>query len=159
MINWTLAKKEKLMTFITTPNFRSFVGFDTLFDELEKVSNFKENSYPAYNIEKTGELSYEITIALAGFNKNQLSIEFEKSVLTVATVNDEPAGNRNYLHKGIATRSFTKQFRLAENVEIDNASFENGLLIIKLYKNITEADLPRKIVINAKSKRLQTRAA
>ncbi|MDG2474857.1 MAG: Hsp20 family protein [Paracoccaceae bacterium] len=147
------------MTFISTPNFRSFVGFDSLFDELEKVSNFKENSYPAYNIEKTGDLSYEITIALAGFKESQLSIEVEQSVLTISTVNEESLENRNYLHKGIATRAFTKQFRLAENVEVDNASFENGLLIVKLHKNIPEADLPRKIEINAKPKKIATRAA
>ena len=147
------------MTFISTPNFRSFVGFDSLFDELEKVSNFKENSYPAYNIEKTGDLSYEITIALAGFKESQLSIEVEQSVLTISTVNEDSLENRNYLHKGIATRAFTKQFRLAENVEVDNASFENGLLIVKLHKNIPEADLPRKIEINAKPKKIATRAA
>tara|TARA_A100001015_G_scaffold186309_1_gene207345 strand:- start:1472 stop:1915 length:444 start_codon:yes stop_codon:yes gene_type:complete len=147
------------MTFITTPNFRSFVGFDSLFDELEKVSNFKENSYPAYNIEKTGELSYEITIALAGFNETQLNIEVEQSVLTISTLNEDPVENRNYIHKGIATRAFTKQFRLAENVEVDNASFENGLLVVKLHKNIPEADLPRKIEINAKPKKIATRAA
>ena len=147
------------MTFISTPNFRSFVGFDSLFDELEKVSNFKENSYPAYNIEKTGDLSYEITIALAGFKESQLSIEVEQSVLTISTVNEESLENRNYLHKGIATRAFTKQFRLAENVEVDNASFENGLLVVKMHKNIPEADLPRKIEINAKPKKIATRAA
>ena len=147
------------MTFITTPNFRSFVGFDSLFDELEKVSNFKENSYPAYNIEKTGELSYEITIALAGFKETQLNIEVEQSVLTISTLNEDPAENRNYIHKGIATRAFTKQFRLAENVEVDNASFENGLLVVKLHKNIPEADLPRKIEINAKPGKIATRAA
>ena len=147
------------MTFITTPNFRSFVGFDSLFDELEKVSNFKENSYPAYNIEKTGELSYEITIALAGFKETQLNIEVEQSVLTISTLNEDPVENRNYIHKGIATRAFTKQFRLAENVEVDNASFENGLLVVKLHKNIPEADLPRKIEINAKPKKIATRAA
>ena len=147
------------MTFITTPNFRSFVGFDSLFDELEKVSNFKENSYPAYNIEKTGELSYEITIALAGFKETQLNIEVEQSVLTISTLNDDPVENRNYIHKGIATRAFTKQFRLAENVEVDNASFENGLLVVKLHKNIPEADLPRKIEINAKPKKIATRVA
>ena len=147
------------MTFITTPNFRSFVGFDSLFDELEKVSNFKENSYPAYNIEKTGDNSYEITIALAGFKETQLNIELERSVLTISTLNEDSAENRNYLHKGIATRAFTKQFRLAENVEVDNASFENGLLVVKLHKNIPEADLPRKIEINAKPKKIATRAA
>lgn len=147
------------MTFITTPNFRSFVGFDSLFDELERVSNFKENSYPAYNIEKTGDFSYEITIALAGFKETQLNIELEQSVLTISTLNEDLAENRNYLHKGIATRAFTKQFRLAENVEVDNASFENGLLVVKLHKNIPEADLPRKIEINAKPKKIATRAA
>ena len=147
------------MTFITTPNFRSFVGFDSLFDELEKVSNFKENSYPAYNIEKTGDLSYEITIALAGFKETQLNIELERSVLTISTLNEDSAENRNYLHKGIATRAFTKQFRLAENVEVDNASFENGLLVVRLHRNIPEADLPRKIEINAKPKKIGTRAA
>jgi molecular chaperone IbpA len=147
------------MTFITTPNFRSFVGFDSLFDELEKVSNFKENSYPAYNIEKTGDLSYEITIALAGFKETQLNIEIEQSVLTISTLNEDPLEDRNYIHKGIATRAFTKQFRLAENVEVDNASFENGLLVVKLHKNIPEADLPRKIEINAKPKKIATRAA
>ena len=147
------------MTFITTPNFRSFVGFDSLFDELEKVSTFKENSYPAYNIEKTGELSYEITIALAGFKETQLNIEVEQSVLTISTLNEDPVENRNYIHKGIATRAFTKQFRLAENVEVDNASFENGLLVVKLHKNIPEADLPRKIEINAKPKKIATQAA
>ena len=147
------------MTFISTPNFRSFVGFDSLFDELEKVSNFKENSYPAYNIEKTGDLSYEITIALAGFKESQLSIEVEQSVLTISTVNEESLENRNYLHKGIATRAFTKQFRLAENVEVDNASFENGLLIVKMHKNIPEEDLPRKIEINVKPSKIATRAA
>ena len=147
------------MTFITTPNFRSFVGFDSLFDELEKVSNFKENSYPAYNIEKTGDNSYEITIALAGFKETQLNIEVERSVLTISTLNEDPLEDRNYIHKGIATRAFTKQFRLAENVEVDNASFENGLLVVKLHKNIPEADLPRKIEINAKPKKIATRAA
>ena len=147
------------MTFITTPNFRSFVGFDSLFDELEKVSNFKENSYPSYNIEKTGDHSYEITVALAGFKETQLNIEVERSVLTISTLNEEPTEDRNYLHKGIATRAFTKQFRLAENVEVDNASFENGLLVVKLHKNIPEADLPRKIEINAKPKKIATQAA
>ena len=147
------------MTFITTPYFRSFVGFDTLFDELEKVSNFKENSYPSYNIEKTGELSYEITIALAGFKESQLSLELERSVLTISTTSENAADDRNYLHKGIATRAFTKQFRLAENVEIDDATFENGMLIIKLHKNIPEADLPRKISINSKQRKLSARVA
>lgn len=147
------------MTFITTPYFRSFVGFDSLFDELEKVSNFKENSYPSYNIEKTGELSYEITIALAGFNESQLNVELERSVLTISTTSENAVENRNYLHKGIATRAFTKQFRLAENVEIDNATFENGMLVIKLHKNIPEADLPRKIAINSKQKKLSARVA
>ena len=96
---------------------------------------------------------------MAGFKENQLNIQLEQSVLTISTSNDEYSENRNYLHKGIATRAFTKQFRLADNVEVDHASFEDGLLIINLQKNIPEADLPRKIEINRKVKKINTRAA
>ena len=99
------------MTFITTPLARSFVGFDNLFDELEKVATFKEGSYPAYNIEKTSDSTYEITIALAGFKKNQIEVELEQNRLTISANSDNDEPLRDYVHKGIATRSFTKQFR------------------------------------------------
>jgi len=147
------------MTFLTTPFVRSFVGFDNLFDELEKVSNFKETTYPAYNIEKTDSNAYEITIALAGFKEKQLEIEVAQNVLTISALNDQTEQNRNFVHKGIATRAFKKQFRLAEHVEVENAIFENGMLIIRLFKSIPEAEMPRKIQINTKLRKIAPKAA
>ena len=136
------------MTFITTPFMRSFVGFDNLFDELQKVSAVKENSYPAFNIEKTGDYSYEISLALAGFVESDIEIDLKQCVLSIRANNKEKNDKRNFIHKGIAQRAFTKQFRLAENVEVNGANFENGILIISLTKIIPEEDKPRKIKIN-----------
>ena len=136
------------MTFITTPFMRSFVGFDNLFDELQKVSAVKENSYPAFNIEKTGDYSYEISLALAGFLETDIEIDLKQCVLSIRANNKEKNDKRNFIHKGIAQRAFTKQFRLAENVEVNGANFENGILIISLTKIIPEEDKPRKIKIN-----------
>ena len=147
------------MTFLTTPFARSFVGFDSLFDELEKVSHFKENSYPPYNIENTGESSYEISIALAGFKEEDLNIEVKENILTISANNENTYQNRNYVHKGIAARSFIKKFRLAEHVEVKNATFENGMLIIMLFKNIPESELSKKININAATKKHGSKAA
>ena len=147
------------MTFLTTPFVRSFVGFDTLFDELERVSNFKEASYPAYNIEKIGDNSYEISIALAGFNEDQLSLELKQNVLTLEAKNTPSLDDKNYLHKGIATRAFSKQFRLADNVEVGSATFSNGMLVIKLSKNVPEKELPITIKINSKTNTLRSVAS
>ena len=147
------------MTFLTTPLVRSFVGFDSLFDELERVSNFKEASYPAYNIEKTGDNSYEISIALAGFREEELQLEVKQNVLTVEALTQPKDEKKNYLHKGIATRAFTKQFRLADNIEVDSANFSNGLLIINLFKHVPEEELPKRIAINTKTNKLRSTAA
>ena len=147
------------MTFINTPSIRSFVGFDSLFDELEKVSNFKETSYPAYNIEKTSENSYEISIALAGFSEDQIDIQIEQNILSISANNENNEKTKQYIHKGIASRAFTKQFRLAEHVEVSDASFQNGLLNIKLSKLVPEADLPQRIAINGKNKKALSSAA
>ena len=147
------------MTFVTTPFVRSFVGFDTLFDELERVSNFKEASYPAFNIEKIGENSYEIALALAGFQEDQLNLELKQNVLTLEGKNGPAINSRNYLHKGIATRAFSKQFRLAENVEVESATFSNGMLVIKLFKNVPEEELPTRIEINSENNILRSVAS
>ena len=147
------------MTFLTTPFVRSFVGFDTLFDELERVSTHKEASYPAYNIEKTGENSYEISIALAGFSENELSLELKQNLLTLEAKNRLETDNKNYLHKGIANRAFKKQFRLADNMEVETASFRDGLLIVRLVRFVPEEDLSRRIEINAKPRKLKSSAA
>tara|TARA_B100000029_G_scaffold510074_1_gene600737 strand:- start:931 stop:1389 length:459 start_codon:yes stop_codon:yes gene_type:complete len=135
------------MTFITTPLMRSFVGFDNLFDEFERMSSFTDNNYPAYNIIKTGDEDYKIEIAVAGFNENEISIEVKKGLMTVEA--SKAKLSNEYLHRGIAERSFTKQFRLADNMEVKNADLRDGLLTINLYREIPEAEKPKQIKINA----------
>ena len=135
------------MTFITTPLMRSFVGFDNLFDEFERMSSFTDNNYPAYNIIKTGDEDYKIQIAVAGFNENEISIEVKKGLMTVEA--SKAKLSNEYLHRGIAERSFTKQFRLADNMEVKNADLRDGLLTINLYREIPEAEKPKQIKINA----------
>ena len=135
------------MTFITTPLMRSFVGFDNLFDEFERMSSFTDNNYPAYNIIKTGEEDYKIEIAVAGFNENEISIEVKKGLMTVEA--SKAKLSNEYLHRGIAERSFTKQFRLADNMEVKNADLRDGLLTINLNREIPEAEKPKQIKINA----------
>jgi len=135
------------MTFITTPLMRSFVGFDNLFDEFERMSSFTDNNYPAYNIIKTGDEDYKIEIAVAGFNENEISIEVKKGLMTVEA--SKAKLSNEYLHRGIAERSFTKQFRLADNMEVKNADLRDGLLTVNLYREIPEAEKPKQIKINA----------
>ena len=135
------------MTFITTPLMRSFVGFDNLFDEFERMSSFTDNNYPAYNIIKTGDEDYKIEIAGAGFNENEISIEVKKGLMTVEA--SKAKLSNEYLHRGIAERSFTKQFRLADNMEVKNADLRDGLLTVNLYREIPEAEKPKQIKINA----------
>jgi len=134
------------MTFITTPLMRSFVGFDNLFDEFERMSSFTDNNYPAYNIIKTGDEDYQIEIAVAGFNENEISIEVKKGLMTVEA--SKAKLSNEYLHRGIAERSFTKQFRLAENMEVKNADLRDGLLTVNLFREIPEAEKPKQIKIN-----------
>jgi len=134
------------MTFITTPLMRSFVGFDNLFDEFERMSSFTDNNYPAYNIIKTGDEDYQIEIAVAGFNENEISIEVKKGLMTVEA--SKVKLSNEYLHRGIAERSFTKQFRLAENMEVKNADLRDGLLTVNLFREIPEAEKPKQIKIN-----------
>ena len=134
------------MTFITTPLMRSFVGFDNLFDEFERMSSFTDNNYPAYNIIKTGDEDYKIEIAVAGFTENEISIEVKKGLMTIEA--SKAKLSNEYLHRGIAERSFTKQFRLADNMEVKNADLRDGLLTVNLYREIPEAEKPKQIKIN-----------
>ena len=134
------------MTFITTPLMRSFVGFDNLFDEFERMSSFTDNNYPAYNIIKTGDEDYKIEIAVAGCNENEISIEVKKGLMTVEA--SKTKLSNEYLHRGIAERSFTKQFRLADNMEVKNADLRDGLLTVNLFREIPEAEKPKQIKIN-----------
>jgi molecular chaperone IbpA len=132
-----------------TPLWRSTVGFDRLFDLLDDTARWtaEEQHYPPYNIERTAEDKYLITLALAGFNPDEVTITAEHNVLTVEGRKAETNG-RQYLYQGISARPFRRVFNLADYVEVRDASFDNGLLKIGLVREIPEAMKPRKIAIN-----------
>ena len=144
------------MTFFTTPMARQFVGFDSLFDELNEVAARKESNYPAYNIAKDDEEHYRIEVALAGFSASDIAIETEKGVLKIEANKAEERAN--YLHQGIAQRGFSKMFRLAEHMKIDDARFVDGILTIALRREIPDADRPQKIEVYNGPKKI-TKAA
>ena len=140
------------MTFFSTPMVRQFVGFESLFDELNEMAARKESNYPAYNIAKDDEEHYRIEVALAGFLIDDISIETEKGMLKIeANKNEERA---NYIHQGIAQRGFSKTFRLAEHMRVVEARFVDGILTIALRREIPEADRPQKIAINNGPKKI-----
>ena len=144
------------MTFFTTPMARQFVGFDSLFDELNEVAARKESNYPAYNIAKDDEEHYRIEVALAGFCTSDIAIETEKGVLKIQANKVEERAN--YIHQGIAQRGFSKMFRLAEHMKIDDARFADGILTIAMRREIPDADRPQKIAVHAGPKKI-TKAA
>jgi molecular chaperone IbpA len=131
-----------------TPLFRSSVGFDRVPMLLSHAMQREEGSYPPYNIEKCGEDQYRIVMAVAGFGKDDLEVVAEHNRLTVRGQLKERDG-RTYLHRGIATRSFQRQFDLADFVEVTGATMGDGLLVIDLKRELPEALKPRKIEINA----------
>ncbi len=137
-------------SFDLSPLYRSTVGFDRLFSILDSLGGVESGtSYPPYNIERTGENAYRITMAVAGFGENDLAIEAKESVLTVkGDRKDDAEKNREVLYRGIAGRSFERRFQLAEHVEVRGARLENGLLHIELVREIPEALKPRKIAIS-----------
>ena len=132
-----------------TPFFRSTVGFDRLLGLLESAS---EQGYPPYNIERSDENNYRVTLAVAGFAEKDLSVDVKDRVLTVSgkregeAPNDKPAA---FLHQGIAGRAFERSFQLAEHVEVKGARLENGLLHVDLERIVPEEKRPRRIAINA----------
>ena len=140
------------MTFFSTPMARQFVGFDSLFDELNELAARKESNYPAYNIAKDDEEHYRIEVALAGFSSDDIAIETEKGMLRIEANKTED--RLNYIHQGIAQRGFSKMFRLAEYMKVDDAHFVDGILTVFLSREIPEADKPKQISINNKPKKL-----
>jgi molecular chaperone IbpA len=132
-----------------SPLYRSTVGFDRLFSMLDQVSS-AEGGYPPYNIERTGENEYRISVAVAGFAEEDLSIEVKENTLTIKgekqAKTDEKTGE--VLYQGIAARAFERVFQLAEHVEVKGAALENGLLHVDLVREIPEAKKPRQIAIN-----------
>jgi molecular chaperone IbpA len=136
------------MRYDWTPLWRSTIGFDRLFDVLDEVQRTSEETYPPYNIERTGEDRFQISVALAGFTPEEVALTVEQNVLTLEGRKPAEQQERQFLHRGISARSFKRQFTLADHVEVKGARFENGLLIIDLVREIPEAMKPRRIAIN-----------
>lgn len=139
-----------MTTFDLTPLYRSAIGFDRLADMLSNASRVDSNGFPPYNIESLGEDRYRITMAVAGFSEDDLEIVTEQNTLTVSggKAEDERADqDRQYLYRGIATRSFERRFQLADHVRVTGAGLENGLLHIELARELPERMKPRKVEI------------
>ena len=153
-------KEDKSMrNFDYSPLYRSTVGFDRFFSLLDNVSNPETvSSYPPYNIERTGEDSYRISMAVAGFSEGDISIEAKQNSLSItADRNEEENSENEILFRGIAARSFERRFQLADHVEVKNASLENGLLHIDLVREIPEEMKPRKISIGNANKQIEAK--
>ncbi|MBM3528405.1 MAG: Hsp20 family protein [Alphaproteobacteria bacterium] len=149
-----------MRTFDLAPLYRSTVGFDRLFSMLDGFE--AAPGYPPYNIERTGENDYRITVAVAGFGENELSIEAKESTLTIKGEKQVKQDNETgeVLYQGIAARAFERQFQLADHVQVKGASLENGLLHVDLVREIPEAKKPRQIAINgSKAKVVEAKAA
>ncbi|MGB0205552.1 MAG: Hsp20 family protein [Neptuniibacter sp.] len=134
--------------FDLSPLYRSAIGFDRLANMLDNASrNDNQPSFPPYNIELLGENEYRITMAVAGFENDELNIQSESGSLIVTGQKQEQPQERQYLYQGIAARNFERRFQLADHVKVVTASMENGLLHIDLIREIPEAMKPRKIQI------------
>ena len=134
------------MRFDYSPFYRSTVGFDRL---LNLVDSAAEQGYPPYNIERSDENNYRVTVAVAGFAEKDLSVDVKDRVLTISGKKEDGTEKSNFLHQGIAGRAFERSFQLAEHVEVKAARLENGLLHVDLERIVPEEKKPRRIVINA----------
>ena len=137
-----------------SPLLRATVGFDRMMNLLDQAGRFENTpSYPPYNIEKTDEEGYRITMAVAGFGEDDLEVTVHENALVIEGKKEkvEEEDSATYLHRGIATRSFKRQFELADYIKIGGAKLENGLLHIDLVREVPEAKKPRTIAIESAS--------
>jgi molecular chaperone IbpA len=139
-----------MRTYDFSPLWRSTVGFDRLFDLINNEIPNVQDTYPPYDIVRTGEESYRITVALAGFTPEQVTVTAQQNRLTVAgSKGGNGNGKPDYIFQSIAARSFERNFSLADHVEVEGATFDNGLLHIDLVRKVPEAMKPRRIEIGA----------
>src|SRR5712671_7815119 len=132
------------------PFSRTTVGFDRLFDMMDESLRFEpQDNYPPCNIVRTGEDSYRISLAVAGFKPEQIDVTVHQNILTLSARLPEKQNQAEYLYRGIAARPFERRFSLADFVEVKHASFEDGLLQIELERKVPDSMKPRKIEINA----------
>lgn len=144
-----------MVNFDFSPLFRSSVGFDHLVSMLDSARRVDQggNSYPPYNIERTGDDAYRISMAVAGFNQSELNVETKENTLTISGVKNKQS-NRNYIYQGIAERNFERHFQIADHVRVTQAKLENGLLHVDLVREIPEAKKARSIKIESDSHNL-----
>ena len=135
--------------FDLAPLYRATVGFDQMADMMDRILTDTSStpSYPPYNIEKTADDAWRISIAVAGFSDADLSVEVRESALIVSASKSEEKDERTYLHRGIANRAFERRFALADHVRVSGASHVNGMLNIDLVREVPEALKPRRIEI------------
>ena len=141
-----------MRSFDFAPLYRATVGFDQIADLMDRVStnDVSQSNYPPYNIEKTSEDGYRISIAVAGFSENDLAIEVKENTLYVSARKPKTANDSIYLHRGIATRAFDRKFHLADHVRATAANHSDGMLHIDLVRELPEALKPKRIEINSK---------
>jgi molecular chaperone IbpA len=154
-----------MLNYDFSPFYRSTIGFDRLLSLLDKHAGPESNgqTYPPYNIERTGDNAYRITLAVAGFAEDELTVETRENTLTVRgakeTAQKVDAEKREVLYQGIAARAFERRFHLADHVSATRASCENGLLHIDLVREVPEAQKPRTISIQVGGKTIEGSAS
>lgn len=150
----TSLSEDDMRSYDFAPLYRATVGFDRIADLMNRVTtDVAQPTYPPYNIEKTAENAYRISIAVAGFTPEDLSVEVKDNALHVTAKKSEE-GERSYLHRGIATRAFDRRFALADHVRVQGATHEHGMLHVDLVRETPEALKPRRIEI-AQTKALE----
>ena len=127
----------------------AFLGFDHIFDELERVANGAEDSYPPHNVVKTSDTTYQVELAIAGFSEQHIDIEVKDHVLFIKGNREARRDQNEYVHKGISGRKFEKSFRLSEYTEVSGADLKDGILTVDLEVVLPEEKRPRKIKINS----------
>ena len=152
-----------MRTYDLAPFYRSTVGFDRLFSLLDRTTADASPGYPPYNIERTGENAYRITVAVSGFAQDELSIVAKENTLTIKgekAANENGKDKNEVLYRGIAARAFERVFQLADYVQVKGAALENGLLHVDLVRQVPEAMKPRRIAIgNGGPKVIDSKAA
>ncbi len=138
-----------MRAFDPTPLFRASVGFDRMADLMDRAlaADPVQPSYPPYNIEKTDENAYRISVAVAGFSADELVVEFKENALVIAARKADERAGRTYLHRGIATRAFERRFHLADHVRVTGATNADGMLHVDFVREVPEALKPRRIEI------------
>ena len=140
-----------MRTYDLAPLYRATVGFDRIADMMDRVltADAAQAGYPPYNIEKTADDGYRISIAVAGFTADELTVEVRENALVVAAKKAKDEVKRTFLHRGIATRAFERTFQLADHVHVTGARHADGMLHIDLERQVPEALKPRRIEISA----------